>query len=158
MTAHSPRIEIKVLDPRLNTWGLPQYQSDMAAAIDLFACLDAPLELAPGSLAQLVPAGFALHIGDPHFAAIIVPRSGLGHKKGLVLGNLQGVIDADYTGPILISVWNRSAAGTPPVRIEPGERIAQMMFVPIARPTFSVVTDFSQNSTRGSGGFGSTGT
>jgi dUTP pyrophosphatase len=158
MTTPSPRIEIKVLDPRLTTWGLPRYQSDMAAAIDLFACLDAPLELAPGSLAQLVPAGFALHIGDPHFAAIIVPRSGLGHKKGLVLGNLQGVIDADYTGPIMISVWNRSAVGTPPVRIEPGERIAQMMFVPIARPMFSVVPDFSQNSTRGSGGFGSTGT
>jgi dUTP pyrophosphatase len=158
MTTQSPRIEIKVLDPRLTTWGLPRYQSDMAAAIDLYACLDAALELAAGSLAHLIPAGFALHIGDPALAAVIVPRSGLGHKKGLVLGNLMGVIDADYTGPILISVWNRSAAGTPPVRIEPGERIAQMMFVPIVRPIFTVVPDFSQNSTRGCGGFGSTGT
>jgi dUTP pyrophosphatase len=158
MIALSPTIEIKVLDQRLAAWGSPRYQSEMAAAIDLHACLDAPLLLEPGSAAQLVPAGFALHIGDPNLAAIIAPRSGLGHKQGLVLGNLQGVIDADYTGPIMISVWNRSASGTPPIIIEPGARIAQMMFVPIVRPVFHIVTDFSQNSTRGSGGFGSTGT
>ena len=153
-----PRIEIKLLDERLGAWGLPRYQSTMAAAIDLHACLDAALVLAPGTPAVLVPAGIALHLADPHLAAIIVPRSGLGHKKGLVMGNLQGVIDADYTGPIYVSVWNRSAPGTPPIVIEPGERIAQMLFVPIVRPTFEVVAEFSATSERAGGGFGSTGT
>ena len=153
----TPRIEIKVLDPRLNAWGLPRYQSAMAAAIDLHACIDAPLTLAPGTPAVLVSSGIALHLADPHLAAIVVPRSGLGHKKGLVMGNLQGVIDADYTGPIMISVWNRCALGTPPVVIVPGERIAQMMFVPIVRPVFEVVGEFSAASKRGGGGFGSTG-
>ena len=153
-----PKIEIKLLDERLGTWGLPRYQSAMAAAIDLHACLDTPLTLAPGTPAVLVPAGIALHLADPHLAAIIVPRSGLGHKKGLVMGNLQGVIDADYTGPIYVSVWNRSAPGTPPIVIEPGERIAQMLFVPIVRPTFEVVAEFSATSERAGGGFGSTGT
>jgi dUTP pyrophosphatase len=105
----------------------------------------------------LIPAGIAIHLANPHLAAIVVPRSGLGHKKGLVLGNLTGVIDADYTGPILISVWNRSARGTPPITIEPGERIAQMLFVPIVRPGFEIVTEFSATSPRGAGGFGSTG-
>jgi dUTP pyrophosphatase len=152
-----PRVEIKVLDPRLESWGLPRYQSTMAAAIDLHACLDAPITLAPGSAAQLVPSGIAIHLADPHLAAIVVPRSGLGHKKGLVMGNLQGVIDADYTGPVMISVWNRSAPGTEPIVIEPGERIAQMLFVPIVRPDFEVVATFSSPSDRGSGGFGSTG-
>jgi dUTP pyrophosphatase len=150
-------IEIRILDARLHEWGMPRYQSAMAAAIDLHACVDTALELLPGAPAQLIPAGFALHLGDPNMAAIIVPRSGLGHKKGLVTGNLVGVIDADYTGPIMVSAWNRSAAGTPPVLIQPGERIAQMMFVPILRPDFTVVETFSQNSVRGEGGFGSTG-
>jgi dUTP pyrophosphatase len=146
-----------VLDERLRTWGLPRYQSDMAAAIDLFACVDAPLAVAPQSAAQFVPAGFAIHIADPGIAAIIVPRSGLGHKKGLVLGNLVGVLDADYTGPVLISVWNRSALGSEPIVIEPGDRIAQLMFVPVVRPAFEVVEEFSALSLRGAGGFGSTG-
>ena len=129
----------------------------MAAAVDLHACLDEALTLPAQSAAQLIPSGVAIHIADPHLAAIVAPRSGLGHKKGLVLGNLQGVIDADYTGPIMISVWNRSAHGSEPIVIQPGERIAQMMFVPIIRPTFQVVTDFTATSTRGPGGFGSTG-
>ena len=154
----TPRIEIKVLDRRLEAWGLPRYQSSMAAAIDLHACIDTTLTLAAGSPAQLIHSGIAIHLADPHLAAIVVPRSGLGHKKGLVMGNLQGVIDADYTGPVMISVWNRSAAGTEPIVIEPGERIAQMLFVPIVRPEFQVVDAFTQDSKRGGGGFGSTGT
>jgi dUTP pyrophosphatase len=149
--------EIRILDGRLHEWGLPRYQSAMAAAIDLHACVDATLELLPGAPAQLIPAGFSLHMGNPNMAAIIVPRSGLGHKKGLVTGNLVGVIDADYTGPILVSAWNRSPPGTPPIEIQPGERIAQMMFVPILRPHFTVVETFSENSFRGEGGFGSSG-
>lgn len=150
-------IEVRVLDERIVEWGLPRYQSEMAAAIDLFACIDAPLALEPQSPAQLVPAGIALHIGDPGIAALVVPRSGLGHRKGLVLGNLVGVVDADYLGPVLISVWNRCALGTQAIVIEPGERIAQMMFVPILRPHFTVVDEFSKNTERGAAGFGSTG-
>ncbi len=152
-----PRIEIKVLDQRLYQWGLPRYQSAMAAAIDLHACIDTQVSLAPGSAAQLISSGLALHLSDPHLAAIVVPRSGLGHKKGLVMGNLSGIIDADYTGPVMISVWNRSAPGTEAIVIEPGERIAQMLFVPIVRPSFHVVDTFSLESERGDGGFGSTG-
>jgi dUTP pyrophosphatase len=155
--AGNPSVEIKILDQRLEAWGLPRYQSEMAAAIDLFACVDATLTIAPGAPAQLVSSGLAVHLADPHLAAIVVPRSGLGHKKGLVLGNLVGVIDADYTGPVMISLWNRNAAGTAPIVIEPGERIAQMLFVPVVRPTFAVVEEFSQGSARGAGGFGSTG-
>ena len=139
----SPRVEIIVLDRRLEAWGLPRYQSAMAAAIDLHACIDMPLRIEAGSPAVLVSSGIAIHLADPHLAAIVVPRSGLGHKKGLVMGNLQGVIDADYTGPVMISVWNRSAPGTPPVVVGPGERIAQMLFVPIVRPSFAVVSDLS---------------
>jgi dUTP pyrophosphatase len=151
------RVELKVLDERVRAWGLPCYQSEMAAAIDLFACVDAPLVIAPQSAAQFVPAGIAIHIGEPNVAAIIVPRSGLGHKKGLVLGNLVGVIDADYTGPVMISVWNRSEIGSAPIVIDPGDRIAQLMFVPVLRPAFEVVDEFSLVSVRGAGGFGSTG-
>jgi dUTP pyrophosphatase len=149
-------VELKVLDERVRSWGLPRYQSEMAAAVDLFACLDAPLSLTPHTAAQLVPAGIAIHIGDPALAAIIVPRSGLGHR-GLVLGNLVGVLDADYTGPVMISVWNRNAPGSPPIVIEPGDRIAQLMFVPVVRPAFEVVDEFTALSLRGAGGFGSTG-
>ena len=152
-----PKIEIKVLDRRLHDWGLPRYQSAMAAAIDLYACVDTPVTLAAGAPAQLISSGIAVHLADPHLAAIVVPRSGLGHRTGLVMGNLMGVIDADYTGTVIISVWNRSASGTAPIVIEPGDRIAQMMFVPIVRPHFAVVDDFSAVSSRGSGGFGSTG-
>jgi dUTP pyrophosphatase len=154
---HQPVIELKVLDPRLEAWGLPAYQSDMAAAIDLRAAIDDALEIEAGSPAVLVPSGLALFIRDPFVAAMILPRSGLGHKHGLVLGNSTGLIDADYLGPILVSVWNRNAAGTPPIRIEPGDRIAQMMFVPVVRPRFEVVVEFSTATTRGAGGFGSTG-
>lgn len=146
-----------MLDERVRAWGLPRYQSEMAAAVDLFACLDQALVIAPQSPAQFVPAGIAIHIGDPNVAAIIVPRSGLGHKKGLVLGNLVGVLDADYMGPVMISVWNRSEAGSAAIVIEPGDRIAQLMFVPVVRPAFDVVDEFTAPSARGAGGFGSTG-
>ena len=146
-----------MLDERVRAWGLPRYQSEMAAAVDLFACLDQALVIAPQSPAQFVPAGIAIHIVDPNVAAIIVPRSGLGHKKGLVLGNLVGVLDADYMGPVMISVWNRSEAGSAAIVIEPGDRIAQLMFVPVVRPAFDVVDEFSALSVRGAGGFGSTG-
>lgn len=152
----APLVEVKVLDPRLREWGLPRYHSAMAAAVDLFACLDAPLALEPSSPAQLIPSGIAVFIGDPGIAAVIVPRSGLGHR-GLVLGNLVGVIDADYLGPVLVSAWNRNPAGTAPVVIQPGDRIAQMLFVPVLRPRFAVVEAFSRGTARGEGGFGSTG-
>jgi dUTP pyrophosphatase len=150
-------IELRILDERLREWGLPRYQSEMAAGIDLFACVAEPIDIEPGSQALLVPSGLSIHIADPAVVGLIVPRSGLGHKVGLVLGNLVGVIDADYTGPLMISVWNRNAAGTPPIRIAPGDRIAQLLFVPVVRPQFDVVAEFSAVSVRGSGGFGSTG-
>jgi dUTP pyrophosphatase len=150
-------IEVIVLDQRLKCWGLPCYQTEMAAAVDLHACLDGALTLKPGTSAQLIPSGIAIHIANPNLAAVIVPRSGLGHKKGLVLGNLTGVIDADYMGPVMISVWNRNALGTAPIVIQPGERIAQMVFIPIARVSFTTVDEFSNASGRGVAGFGSTG-
>ena len=150
-------VELRVLDERVAAWGLPAYQSTSAAGIDLFACLSEPLELRAQSPAQLISAGIAIHIGDPWITALVVPRSGLGHRRGLVIGNLVGVIDADYLGPVTISAWNRSEAGTAPIVIEPGDRIAQMLFVPVLRPQFAVVTEFSRTTGRGSGGFGSTG-
>ena len=151
-------IELKILDPRLAEWGLPAYQSPSAAAIDLHACLDAPLTLVPGADAALVPAGFALFIRDPLLCAVILPRSGLGHKQGLVLGNGAGLIDADYQGPILVSLVNRNPAGGAAISITPGMRIAQMLFLPIARPSFLQVEHFTDGTARGEGGFGSTGT
>ena len=147
-------VEVKVLDARLHEWGLPRYHSDAAAAIDLHACLDAETTIAPGDPALLISAGFALHMANPHMAALVLPRSGMGHKRGLVLGNLVGLIDPDYTGPILVSAWNR---GHVPVTLSPGERFAQLMFVPILRPTLRAVAEFSEISSRGAGGFGSTG-
>ena len=150
----TPDVELLILDKRLHEWGLPRYQSDAAAAIDLHACIDATLTIRPGSVPVLVPAGFAIHMADPHLAALLLPRSGMGHKRGLVLGNLVGLIDADYTGPIMVSAWNR---GTDDVVLEPGERFAQMMFVPVVRPVMRTVEAFSLASTRGAGGFGSTG-
>jgi dUTP pyrophosphatase len=150
-------IELLVLDPRLEQWGLPRHQTDLAAALDLHACLDAPLTLAAGDPAALIPAGFALSIDHAHVAALIAPRSGAGHKRGLVLGNTIGVIDADYQGPVMISAWNRNPAGSTPIVIDPGERIAQMLFVPILRPRLHVTTAFSRATGRGAGGFGSTG-
>jgi dUTP pyrophosphatase len=147
-------VEVRVLDARLHEWGLPRYHSDAAAAIDLHACLDAETTIAPGDPALLISAGFALHMANPHMAALVLPRSGMGHKRGLVLGNLVGLIDPDYTGPILVSAWNRGHA---PVTLTPGERFAQLMFVPILRPTLRPVAEFSEISSRGAGGFGSTG-
>ncbi len=157
LPSSTPAVELKILDDRLNSWGLPRYQSAQAAAIDLMACLDEELMVPAGTPAVLVPAGFAIHMNDPHMMAVIAPRSGLGHKKGLVLGNGLGVIDADYTGPLMVSVWNRNPLGSEPIRIQPGERIAQLMFVPVLRPLFEVVDEFSDRSERGEGGFGSTG-
>lgn len=149
-------VEVKVLDPRLHGWGLPRHQSEQAAGIDLIACLEAPLEILPQAPALLVPTGLALHMNSAEFCALIVPRSGLGHKKGLVLGNTVGVIDADYMAQCYVSVWNRNPTGEPIV-IQPGDRIAQMLFVPILRPRLVLVDEFTANSARGIGGFGSTG-
>ena len=153
-----PAVELKVLDARLLEWGLPRYQTAMAAAIDLHACVDGPTELRPGTAPRLISSGLAIHLRDPALAAIVLPRSGLGHRSGLVLGNLVGLIDADYTGPVMVSAWNRSAPGEPPIILMPGERFAQMMFIPVVRPAFVVVEEFSVASERGGGGFGSTGT
>lgn len=150
-------MEVKILDRRLLDWGLPRYQTEGAAAIDLIACLEAPIQVAAGDPALLVPSGIAVSFPDFGFAGLVLPRSGMGHKKGLVMGNGTGLIDPDYSGQILISVWNRNAPGTPPIEIEPGERIAQMVFVPVLRPAFTVVEEFSRQTERGAGGFGSTG-
>ena len=131
---------------------LPQYGSPGAAGLDLRACLEAPLELKPGD-SQLVPAGIAIHIGDPGFAAIVLPRSGLGAKHGIVLGNLVGLIDSDYQGQVFVSVWNRGSAA---FTIQPMDRIAQLVVVPVQQVEFNLVEEF-QSSSRGAGGFGSTG-
>lgn len=153
-----PTIEIKVLDERLHEWGLPKYQTPLAAAIDLFACIENPLELKPQDAAVLIPSGIALHMDTLEFCAVILPRSGLGHKKGLVLGNSVGLIDADYTAQCFISAWNRNpTTSSAVITINPGDRIAQMMFLPIVRPDFKLVDEFSSDSDRASGGFGSTG-
>jgi dUTP pyrophosphatase len=146
------RIDVKVLDPRLAEQ-LPAYATPGSAGLDLRACLDAPLTLAPNAW-QLVPTGLAIHLADPGFAAMILPRSGLGHKHGIVLGNLVGLIDSDYQGQLMVSAWNRS---TVPFTIEPLERIAQMVIVPVIQAQFRIVTEFDQPSERGAGGYGSTG-
>lgn len=154
----NPNVEIKVLDERLRNWGLPRYQSDLAAAIDLIACLDEPLLLKPQEPAVLIPSGISMHMNDGSLCAMILPRSGLGHKKGLVLGNSVGLIDADYTAQCFISAWNRNPRGADSdIEINPGDRIAQMVFVPVVRPDFEVVSEFTEPSQRGGGGFGSTG-
>jgi dUTP pyrophosphatase len=146
-------IELKILDKRIGSeFPLPKYATDGSAGMDLYACLDEHLHIAPGET-HLIPSGIALHIDDAHLAAMILPRSGLGHKHGIVLGNLVGLIDSDYQGQIFISVWNR---GQHAFTIEPGDRIAQMIIVPIALANFTVVEDFTP-STRGAGGFGHTG-
>lgn len=146
-------LELKILDPRLgDSIPLPGIATPGSAGMDLRAALELPLTLAPGESA-LVPTGFAIHIGDPGWCALIVPRSGLGHKHGLVMGNLVGVIDADYQGPLMISCWNRSRQS---YTIAAGDRIAQLLLVPVTQARIHVVTDFAP-STRGSGGFGSTG-
>ncbi len=145
------KLEVRVLDARLRG-NLPQYATAGAAGLDLRACLDAPLVLQPGD-SQLVPSGIAIHLGDPGLAAILLPRSGLGVKHGIVLGNLVGLIDSDYQGQIFISVWNRGKAA---FTIEPLERIAQLLVVPVVQVQFEVVEEFAA-SARGAGGFGSTG-
>lgn len=146
-------IALKLLDPRLGRdFPLPDYATALSAGMDLRAMCEQRLLLAPGE-AQLVATGMAIHIGDPGLCAVILPRSGLGHKQGLVLGNLVGLIDADYQGPLMVSLWNR---GSIQQMIEPGDRIAQLVFLPVARARFTVVEQFEQ-STRGVGGFGHTG-
>ena len=154
--SQSDGMEIRILDDRLRQWGLPSYQSEMAAAIDLYACLQETVELRGGEH-LLIPAGFAVNMANPNIAALVLPRSGLGHKQGLVCGNLVGLIDPDYTGEILISAWNRNAPGRRGVVIKPGDRIAQMVFVPVQRPSFRLVDAFSTQTARGAAGFGSTG-
>ncbi|MCG6864290.1 MAG: dUTP diphosphatase [Thiogranum sp.] len=146
-------IQLKILDSRVGTtFPIPDYATDGSAGIDLRACLDDTLKLEPGRT-ELLPTGIAIHIGDPSLAAVLLPRSGLGHKHGIVLGNLVGLIDSDYQGQLYVSCWNR---GNDSFNIEPGERIAQMVFVPVVRAGFEVVEDFV-DSTRGAGGFGHTG-
>ncbi|KFL35979.1 dUTP diphosphatase [Arenimonas donghaensis] len=147
-------IQFKRLDARLGgEFPLPDYATALSAGMDLRAMTDAPLALAPGE-AELVPTGLAIHIGDPALCAVILPRSGLGHKHGLVLGNLVGLIDADYQGPLMVSLWNR---GPKPLTISPGDRVAQLVFLPVARAALRQVDDF-ERSARGEGGFGHTGT
>jgi dUTP pyrophosphatase len=150
-------VELRVIDQRLHEWGLPRYQTEMAAGIDLHACLDAPLTLQPQAPAVLIPSGIALLMNDPYMAALLLARSGLGHKKGLILGQSVGLIDADYCDQIYISAWLRTPPGSEPLVIEPGDRVAQLVFVPILRPALRVVEAFSSETARGLGGFGSTG-
>src|SRR5687767_10776185 len=149
--------ELKVLDPRLHEWGLPAYHSVMAAGIDLRACIDAPLAIVPQAPAIMVSSGMAILINRPDVAAFILPRSGLGARHGIVLGQSVGTIDPDYAGPWLVPLINRNAPGTPPVTINPGDRIAQAVFLPILRPGFRIVQEFSTVTARSAGGFGSTG-
>lgn len=145
------KIDVKILDPRMAEQ-LPAYATPGSAGLDLRACLDAPLTLEPNAW-QLVPTGIAIHLCDPGYAALILPRSGLGHKHGIVLGNLVGLIDSDYQGQLMVSVWNRSDQ---PFTLEPGERMAQYVVVPVVQPQFEVVEAFEQSS-RGAGGFGHSG-
>lgn len=147
------KIQLKILDPRIGTdFPLPDYATSGSAGMDLRACLDAALVLEPGAT-TLIPTGMAIHVDDPGLAAVLLPRSGLGHKHGIVLGNLVGLIDSDYQGQLFVSCWNR---GTDSFTIEPGERIAQMVIVPVVRVQFEVVSEFTA-SQRGAGGFGHTG-
>ena len=147
------RIKLRILDPRIGReFPLPQHATAGSAGMDLRACVQEPLLMNPGA-AELIPTGVAIYIADPGFAAMLLPRSGLGHKNGIVLGNLVGLIDSDYQGPLMVSVWNR---GNAPFTINPGDRIAQMVIVPVVQAAFEVVEDFSA-TTRGAGGFGSSG-
>ena len=147
------KVEVKILDPRIGTqFPLPDYATAGAAGMDLRACMDDALEVAPGTT-HLIPTGIALHMADSGLAAVLLPRSGLGHKHGIVLGNLVGLIDSDYQGQVFVSCWNRGAV---PFALEPGERIAQMVFVPVVRARLEVVEEFNA-SERGAGGFGSSG-
>jgi dUTP pyrophosphatase len=145
------KLQVKILDERIRGM-LPQYATSGAAGLDLRACVDAPLVLEPGQ-SQLVPSGMAIHVADPGYAAVILPRSGLGAKNGIVLGNLVGLIDSDYQGPLMVSLWNRGKAS---FTVQPLERIAQLVVVPVVQVQLQVVEEFSA-SARGAGGFGSTG-
>ena len=156
MTGHAPRrtLEVRILDPRVGReFPMPEYATAGSAGLDLRACIDAPLALEPGA-ATLIPTGLAIHLGDPGLAAVLLPRSGLGHKHGVVLGNLVGLIDSDYQGQLMVSCWNR---GQSSYTVAPGERIAQMVVVPVVQVDLEIVDDFVE-SRRGAGGFGSSGT
>lgn len=149
------QVEYKILDPRLgNEIEMPHYATQGSAGLDLRACINEPLTIAPGET-QLIPTGLAIHLNDAGLAAMILPRSGLGHKHGIVLGNLVGLIDSDYQGELKVSCWNRSDT---PYTVEVGERIAQMVIVPVLQPVFTEVSEFGESSARGVGGFGHTGT
>ena len=149
------RLEVRILDPRIGqSLPLPAYATEGSAGLDLRACIDAPLVLAPNAW-QLVSTGLAIHLADPAYAAMILPRSGLGHKHGIVLGNLVGLIDSDYQGPLMVSAWNRSSTA---YTLAPMERLAQLVIVPVVQASFRVVEDFGQTTERGAGGYGSTGT
>ena len=167
------KIDLKILDPRINhdgEFGLPHYGTDGSAGLDLRACIAAPMVLRAGQC-ELIPTGIAIHINDPNYAAVLLPRSGLGHKYGIVLGNLTGLIDSDYQGQVFVSCWNRRTANATGATLDtndsmldasdftinPGDRIAQMVILPVAQAEFNVVESFQQ-SDRGDGGFGSTGT
>ncbi|MBF6616036.1 dUTP diphosphatase [Pollutimonas thiosulfatoxidans] len=145
------KIALKILDPRMNDF-LPAYATRGSAGLDLRACIDATITLRPGQT-ELIPTGLAIHIADPAYAAMILPRSGLGHKHGIVLGNLVGLIDSDYQGPLMVSVWNR---GQQDFELNPMERLAQLVVVPVQQIEFDIVDEFA-DSARGAGGFGSTG-
>ena len=146
------KIDLKIMDPRIAAQ-LPAYATPGSAGLDLRACIDAPLTLAPNAW-QLVPTGMAVYLNDPGYASLLLPRSGLGHKHGIVLGNLVGLIDSDYQGQLMVSCWNRSDVA---FTIEPMGRIAQMVIVPVVQAQFNVVTEFAVPSVRGEGGYGSTG-
>ncbi len=146
-------VKLRILDPRIGReFPLPQHATPGSAGMDLSACLAAPLVLAPGS-AELIPTGISIYVEDPGLAALLLPRSGLGHKSGIVLGNLVGLIDSDYQGPLMVSCWNRGSA---PFTVQPGDRIAQLVIVPVVRVDFELVEDFAATE-RGGGGFGSSG-
>jgi len=148
------QVQYKILDKRLgNEIEMPHYGTKGSAGLDLRACIDTDLTIEPGQTV-LIPTGMAIHLDDPGFAAMLLPRSGLGHKHGIVLGNLVGLIDSDYQGPLMVSCWNRSES---PYKISVGERIAQMVIVPVLQPEFSLVEEFGDATERGTGGFGSTG-
>lgn len=151
------QVQVKILNPKIGNddkFPLPHRATDGSAGIDLRACIDEPITIKVGE-SQLIGTGLAIYIQDPDYVGLIMPRSGLGHKHGIVLGNLTGVIDADYQGELMVSIWNRSQTD---YVLQPGEKMAQYLVVPIARPTFEIVAEFSDISVRGEGGFGSTGT